>query len=178
MAGGMTGAINGTLTFMVGGEPDEFEKAKPMLSAMGKNILHCGKPGNGEIVKLCNNLMMLINMISTAEGLAMGIKLGMDPKTLIDICSVSTSRSHCMTDYNPVPGNTPYTPANNNYDGGFKIDLVVKDLGLCVEAAKLGDCDYAMTQKVLDYYTELQKLGFGHKDMTFVYKYILNNRKV
>ena len=82
MSGGITGAIAGTLTFMVGGEAAEYESAKEVLMGMGKNTFHCGKPGSGEIAKLCNNLMLGINMLSAAEGLAIGEKLGMDAKTL------------------------------------------------------------------------------------------------
>jgi len=178
MSGGITGAINGTLTFMVGGSDQEFEKSKEVLKGMGTNFFHCGKPGNGEIAKLCNNLMLGINMISTCEGLAIGAKLGMDPKVLFEICSVSTSRSWPMDTYNPVPGNTPASPANRNWDGGFMVKLVKKDLALALEAAKEGNCDTHMTETAVEYYSQLEKLGYGDKDLGFVYPFLMKNRKM
>jgi 3-hydroxyisobutyrate dehydrogenase len=119
MSGGITGAHAGTLTFMVGGEVEEFEHAKIVLSGMGKNFFHCGKPGSGEIAKLVNNLILGINMIAASEGLAIGEKLGMDPKILSAICAVSTSRSWVMDTYNPRPGIKEASPASRNYEGGF-----------------------------------------------------------
>jgi len=178
MSGGITGAIAGSLTFMVGGSEKQFEESKEVLKGMGINFFHCGKPGNGEVAKLCNNLMLGINMISCAEGLAIGEKLGMDPKVLQSICAVSTSRSWPMDTYNPVPGNTPASPANRNYDGGFGVSLVKKDLALALEAAKAGNADTHMTETAIEYYTQLEKKGFGHKDLGFVYPYIMKNRKM
>lgn len=178
MSGGITGAIAGTLTFMVGGEDSEYEASKEVLMGMGANTFHCGKPGSGEIAKLCNNLMLGINMISAAEGLAIGEKLGMEPKTLQSICAVSTSRSWVMDTYNPVPGNTPASPANRNYEGGFQVALIKKDLALALEAAKSGNCDTQMTETAIDYYAQLEKKGYGNKDFGFVYQYIMKNKQM
>lgn len=107
MSGGVLGAKNATLTFMVGTEDDaEFERASIPLSAMGRKIFKCGGPGTGQIAKIVNNMILGIHMCATSEGLALGEKLGIDPKTLTEICSVSTSNSWCMTDQNPRPGVT------------------------------------------------------------------------
>lgn len=119
MSGGINGAINGTLTFMVGCDKDHFETAKSLLSGMGKNIFHCGGPGTGEIAKVCNNLVLGINMIATSEGLSLGEKLGIDPKILSNILSVSTGRSWCIDSYNPRPGVMENVPSSKNYNGGF-----------------------------------------------------------
>ena len=119
MSGGIVGAKNGTLTFMVGGSVENFEKSKTVLNGMGKNLFHCGGPGTGEIAKLTNNLILGISMVATAEGMAIGEKLGIDPKILKDILSVSTGRNWCIDTYNPRPGNIPGTPASRNYEGGF-----------------------------------------------------------
>lgn len=178
MSGGITGAIAGTLTFMVGGEKAEFEHVSPLLKGMGTNLFHCGKPGSGEVAKLSNNLILGINMVATCEGLAIGEKLGLDPKVLMQICSVSSGNSWCMDFYNPVPGNTPTSPANRNWDGGFMCELVKKDLGLAIEAAHTADADTGMGEKAIDYYRTLEKEGFGRKDLGFVYPWLMANRKL
>ena len=119
MSGGITGAQAGTLTFMVGSDKDNFEAAKHALLGMGKNIFHCGGPGTGEIAKICNNLILGINMIALSEGLSLGEKLGIDPKVLSNIISVSTGRSWCVDTYNPRPGVLENVPSSKNYNGGF-----------------------------------------------------------
>ena len=119
MSGGITGAQAGTLTFMVGCEKEHFEPVKEVLLGMGKNIFHCGGPGTGEIAKICNNLILGINMIATAEGISLGEKLGIDPKVLSSILGVSTARSWCVDTYNPRPGVMENVPAARDYNGGF-----------------------------------------------------------
>lgn len=178
MSGGTNGAIAGTLTFMVGASEEEFEKAKVVLAGMGKNFFHCGGPGSGEVAKLCNNLMLGINMLSCAEGFAIGEKLGIDTKILQQICAVSTSRSFCVDTYNPVPGLTPASPANNNYDGGFGVALIKKDMALALEEAKRMNCDSGMTEFACEYYDQLEKKGFGDRDYGFVYQYLKKNRQL
>lgn len=152
MSGGIMGAIAGTLTFMVGGEKQEFEHAKVVLDAMGKNTFHCGKPGSGEVAKIANNLVLGINMIAASESLAMGEKLGLDPKVLKQICDVSSGRSFVMDTYNPVPGLVATAPANKDYNEGFQVGLVKKDLNLAIEAGKQGGADMSMTEFANTYY--------------------------
>lgn len=119
MSGGITGAHAGTLTFMVGSDKEHFEQAKHVLLGMGKNVFHCGGPGTGEIAKICNNLILGINMIALSEGLSLGEKLGIDPKVLSNIIAVSTGRSWCVDTYNPRPGVLENVPSSRNYNGGF-----------------------------------------------------------
>jgi 3-hydroxyisobutyrate dehydrogenase len=178
MSGGTGGAEAGTLTFMIGGEKEEVEHAKTLLNGMGKNIFHTGKPGTGEVAKLVNNLILGINMCAASEGLALGQKLGIDSKVLTDICSVSTSRSFVMDTYNPVPGNRPNSPANRDYEGGFAVALIEKDMGLAIDAAKAVDGDLKMTEYSIEYYRDLMKKGKGGKDYSYTYPYILKNRDV
>jgi len=135
MSGGITGAQAGTLTFMVGCDKDQFENVKLVLQGMGKNIFHCGGPGTGEIAKICNNLILGISMIATSEGLSLGEKLGMDPKVLSSILSVSTGRNWCVDTYNPRPGVLENVPSSRDYNGGFQVSLIRKDLSLALEAA-------------------------------------------
>lgn len=178
MSGGITGAHAGTLTFMVGGETAHFEQAKEVLAGMGKNFFHCGKPGSGEIAKLVNNLILGITMVGVSEGLAIGEKLGMDPKILSSICAVSTSRSWCIDTYNPRPGILPNVPSSRQYEGGFQVSLIKKDLALALEAASNAKADASMTEFAIDYYRELEKKGFGNKDFGYVFQYIMKNKTV
>jgi 3-hydroxyisobutyrate dehydrogenase len=104
---------------MVGCEKDHFEPLKTVLLGMGKNVFHCGGPGTGEIAKICNNLVLGINMIATSEGLSLGEKLGIDPKILSNILAVSTGRSWVVDSYNPRPGVLENVPASRDYNGGF-----------------------------------------------------------
>ena len=175
MSGGIVGAQNATLTFMVGASAEVYEKAKPVLNGMGKNLFHCGGPGTGEIAKLTNNLILGISMVATSEGMAIGEKLGIDPKILKDILSVSTARNWCIDTYNPRPGNIEGTPACRNYEGGFMVELVRKDLALALEACKETGAKTDMTELSIEYYRNLEKLGYGRKDFGFVYQYYMKN---
>jgi 3-hydroxyisobutyrate dehydrogenase len=175
MSGGITGAQNGTLTFMVGCDKENFEPVKEMLLGMGKNVFHCGGPGTGEIAKICNNLILGINMIATAEGLSLGEKLGIDPKVLTNILSVSTGRSWCVDTYNPRPGVLENVPASRNYSNGFQVSLIRKDLSIALDAAAKADAKLKFGQAAIEQYRELEKKGYGKKDFGFVYQYIHKN---
>lgn len=120
MSGGVLGAERGTLTFMVGANSEnDYEKAKTVLSGMGKNFFHCGEVGTGEVAKVCNNMMLGIQMVAVAEGFALGKKLGIDEKKLNEICAVSTSGCWTINNANPVPGVHENSAATNEYKGGF-----------------------------------------------------------
>ncbi len=135
VSGGIAAANAGTLTFMVGGTPDAFARAEPILAAMGKAVIHAGDAGNGQAAKICNNMLLAIHMIGTCEAFAMAEKLGLDAQTFYDISSVSSGQNWSMTSYCPVPGVGPVTPADNDYQGGFAAGLMLKDLRLAMEAA-------------------------------------------
>ncbi len=135
VSGGIAAANAGTLTFMVGGAPDAFARAEPILAAMGKAVIHAGDAGNGQAAKICNNMLLAIHMIGTCEAFAMAEKLGLDAQTFYDISSVSSGQNWSMTSYCPVPGVGPVTPADNDYQGGFAAGLMLKDLRLAMEAA-------------------------------------------
>ncbi|MEQ8411523.1 MAG: 3-hydroxyisobutyrate dehydrogenase [Erythrobacter sp.] len=135
VSGGIAAANAGTLTFMVGGTARAFERAKPILEAMGKAVIHAGDAGNGQAAKICNNMLLAIQMIGTAEAFAMAEKLGLDAQTFYDISSVSSGQCWSMTSYCPVPGVGPESPADRDYAPGFAAALMVKDLRLAIEAA-------------------------------------------
>ena len=118
VSGGVNGAKNGTLTFMVGGSQSALDLARPYLKQMGGAVVHCGENGAGESTKLCNNLAMAIEMVGVSEAINLGEKLGLDPKVLVKVMNTSTSRCWSSDTYNPYPGITPATPAANNYEGG------------------------------------------------------------
>jgi len=120
----------------VGGSATDFEAARPLLACMGKNIVHCGASGNGQVAKICNNLMLAIEMIATAEGMSLAAALGMDPKVFAGIVNTSSGRCWSSDTYNPYPGVLANVPASRDYSGGFGADLMLKDLGLATDAAK------------------------------------------
>ncbi len=136
VSGGTGGAAAGTLTFMVGGSDADFDRAQPILAAMGKNIVHCGAAGNGQVAKVANNMLLGISMIGVAEAMGLGVALGMDAKTLAGVINTSSGRCWSSDTYNPFPGVLDNVPASRGYSGGFGSDLMLKDLGLATEAAK------------------------------------------
>jgi len=135
VSGGTGGAIAGTLTFMVGGETKDLERARPVLEKMGANIFHAGAAGAGQTAKICNNMLLGILMIGTSEALALGVANGLDPKVLSEIMRRSSGGNWALEKYNPMPGVMETSPASKNYAGGFGTDLMLKDLGLAQENA-------------------------------------------
>jgi len=136
VSGGTGGAAAGSLTFMVGGSDADFDRAQPILAAMGKNIVHCGAAGNGQVAKVANNMLLGISMIGVAEAMALGVALGMDAKTLAGVINTSSGRCWSSDTYNPFPGVLDNVPSSRGYSGGFGSDLMLKDLGLATEAAE------------------------------------------
>ncbi|MCU1724218.1 3-hydroxyisobutyrate dehydrogenase [Pseudomonas sp. 5P_5.1_Bac1] len=136
VSGGTGGASAGTLTFMVGGTPNDFEQARPVLEAMGKNIVHCGDAGNGQVAKIANNMLLGISMAGVSEAMALGVALGMDASVLAGVINTSSGRCWSSEVYNPFPGVVDTAPAARGYTGGFGSDLMLKDLGLATEAAR------------------------------------------
>jgi 3-hydroxyisobutyrate dehydrogenase len=135
VSGGTAAADAGTLTFMVGGTPEQLERARPVLEHMGKRVLHAGAIGAGQVAKACNNMLLGIIMAGSSEALQLGIAHGLDPKVLSDIINVSTGANWVLSNYNPCPGTLDTAPSARGYTGGFATDLMLKDLGLAVEAA-------------------------------------------
>lgn len=177
VSGGVMGAEAGTLTFMVGGDADVFPRAKELLSHMGKNVVYCGGSGNGQVVKLCNNLVLAISMIGVSEAMNLGTKLGMDAKLLASIFNTSTARCWSSDTYNPVPGVMPNVPSSRGYTGGFGVDLMAKDLGLAVGAATKEKIPLPLGGQAQQIYNLLSSQGFGQKDFSSVYEFLSKNIK-
>ena len=170
VSGGTGGAEAGTLTFMVGGDVADFEKAKPILQCMGKNIVHCGGAGNGQVAKICNNMMLAIEMIATAEGMALAAKLGMDPKEFAGIANTSSGRCWSSDTYNPYPGVLENVPASRGYTGGFGADLMLKDLTLVTEAAKAAKQPVMLGAAAQQLYQMHSTMGNGALDFSSIIK--------
>ncbi|RKO85383.1 NAD binding domain of 6-phosphogluconate dehydrogenase-domain-containing protein [Blyttiomyces helicus] len=174
VSGGTPGAKAGTLTFMVGSPtPEAFEKVKPYLQHMGKSIVHCGLNGNGQVAKICNNMLLGITMIAAAETMNLGMRMGMDPKLLASIINTSSGRCWSTDTYNPVPGVMEGVPSSRDYEGGFGTTLMSKDMGLAVSAANdsksailLGGTAHAM------YMMLARTEGYGKKDFSSVFKWM------
>lgn len=135
VSGGTGAAEAGTLTFMVGGSADQLERARPLLEKMGKRVLHAGASGAGQTAKACNNMLLGIIMAGTCEALQLGIANGLDPKVLSDIIGSSSGANWVLSTNNPCPGTLESAPSARGYSGGFATQLMLKDLGLAVEAA-------------------------------------------
>ena len=163
VSGGTAGAQNGTLTFMVGGTDEAFARGKPVLEAMGKNIFHAGGPGAGQAVKICNNMMLAINMVGVSEGFLLAQKLGLDWDKLHQICATATSNSWALSNYCPAPGPVPAAPSNRDYAPGFAAALMVKDVKLSQAAAEATGAPTPLAAKALGFYQQVVDAGDGGK---------------
>jgi 3-hydroxyisobutyrate dehydrogenase len=168
VSGGTGGAEAGTLTFMVGGATDVFERIAPLLRHMGKNIVHCGAAGTGQVAKICNNMLLGISMIGVSEAMNLGASLGIDPKVLAGIINTSSGRCWSSDTYNPYPGVMENVPASRGYTGGFGADLMLKDLGLATDAAKLSKQPVMMGALAQQLYQSLSAQGAGAQDFSAV----------
>lgn len=135
VSGGVAGAEAATLAFMCGGEATDVEAAKEVLQHMGANVFHAGPSGSGQVAKACNNMLLAVHMIGTAEALQLGVDNGLDPKALSEIMLKSSGCNWSLEKYNPYPGVMDGVPASRDYSGGFMVKLMQKDLGLAMEAA-------------------------------------------
>ncbi len=170
VSGGVGGAQAGTLTFMVGGSQEGFNRAKPILDIMGKNIFYAGGPGNGQAAKICNNMLLGIGMIGTSEAFNLAEKLGLDAKTFFDISSTASGQCWSMTSYCPAPGPVPTSPANNDYKPGFAVDMMLKDLRLAKEAADSVGANTPLGHQSEELYGKLSADGYGNLDFSGIIK--------
>lgn len=172
VSGGVVGAANGTLTFMVGASSESaFNDIKPVLEYMGKNIVHCGGHGTGQIVKLCNNMMLAISMMGVSETMLLGTRLGMDPEILARILNTSTGRCWSSEVNNPYPGVIKTAPASREYQGGFSNKLMAKDLRLAMKAADNAHVHPVLGTMANDVYQHLDKSEeFKSLDFSSIFK--------
>lgn len=169
VSGGTAGAQAATLTFMAGGDANDVDRARPLLEKMGKNIFHAGANGSGQTVKVCNNMLLGIQMLGTSEALRLGIANGMDPKVLSDIMSKSSGRNWTLELYNPCPGVMENVPSSKAYAGGFGVDLMLKDLGLATENASDLDASVPLGELAHRLYEAHSEAGNGQLDFSSVF---------
>ncbi|KAJ2401164.1 hypothetical protein GGI23_001574 [Coemansia sp. RSA 2559] len=177
ISGGIMGAEAATLTFMVGSETTgDFERAKACLEKMGKNVVHCGSLGAGQAAKICNNLLLAISMIGTAEAMNLGMRLGLDAGVLASIINTSSGRCWSSDTANPVPDVIPTAPSTNGYAGGFKARLMLKDLGLVSNAAKESRSPLLLGALAENIYRHIANdPAMADKDFGVVYKWLKGN---
>lgn len=169
VSGGVGGATAGTLSFMVGGSETNFERAKQVLDNMGKNIFHAGEHGAGQIAKVCNNMLLSVLMVGTSEALQLGIANGLDPKVLSNIMSKSSGSNWTLDVYNPCPNVMEGVPSSNDYNGGFMVDLMAKDLGLAMDTAVASQSSTPMGALARSMYAMHAGAGNGSKDFSSIF---------
>ncbi len=172
VSGGVAAAAAGTLTFMVGGTDTAFGLAKPYLETMGKNIFHAGAAGNGQVAKVCNNMLLGIHMIGTCEAFALAEKLGLDAQTFYDISSTASGQNWSMTSYCPAPGPVPTAPSNNDYQPGFSAAMMLKDLRLAADAASKAKSATPLGAQAEALYALMESAGKDDLDFSGIMKLI------
>lgn len=170
VSGGTAGAQAGTLTFIVGGAASSLERARPLLEKMGKNIFHAGGSGAGQVAKICNNMLLGILMIGTAEAINLGQANGVDASALSAIMAKSSGRNWALELYNPWPGVMEGVPAARGYSGGFGVDLMLKDLGLAQQAASAIKCPAPLGALAQQLYHLHSQAGHGALDFSSIVK--------
>jgi len=172
VSGGVGGAQAGTLTFMVGGPRTAFERAQPVLEAMGKTIIHAGAAGSGQAAKICNNMMLGISMIAVSEAFVLAEKLGLDHQKLFDIASRSSGQCWSLTNYCPMPGLVPTSPANRDYQAGFTAAMMLKDLKLAQDAARMAGAATPLGAEAAALYGLYVAHGAGHRDFSGIIRFL------
>jgi 3-hydroxyisobutyrate dehydrogenase len=172
VSGGVGGATAATLTFMVGGSDAAFARGLPVLQAMGKNIVLAGGPGAGQAAKICNNMMLAINMVSVSEGFLLARKLGLDWDRLFQIASTSSGQSWALSNYCPAPGPVPAAPSNRDYAAGFMAALMLKDVKLSQAAAEVVGSPTPLAKQAMSFYQAVVDAGDGAKDFSVVFRWL------
>ena len=174
VSGGVAAAAAGTLAFMCGGSAAAFARAKPVLEGMGsaEKIFHAGPAGAGQVAKAANNMLLAVHMIGTSEALAMGEAHGLDPAVLSEIMKASSGNNWSLQVYNPWPDVMEGVPSSNNYQPGFMVDLMVKDLGLACEVAESCGLNNQMGKQAMAAYLDHQGEGNGPRDFSSILEWV------
>jgi len=172
VSGGVGGAAAGTLAFMVGGPVEAFKRAEHILEPMAGKIVHCGQSGNGQAAKACNNMLLAISMIGVSEAFNLGRSLGLDDQTFYDVAANASGQCWSLTTYCPAPGPVEAAPSNNDYKPGFATALMLKDLGIAMDAAADTGANTPLGAMARDIYTAMDKAGHGGVDFSGVIKHL------
>jgi 3-hydroxyisobutyrate dehydrogenase len=177
VSGGVGGAVAGTLSFLVGGADEAFARGEPILKAMGRNIVHAGEAGAGQAAKICNNMILAINMVAVSEGFLLGQKLGLDWNKLFQITSTASAQSWALTSYCPAPGPVPAAPSNRDYAPGFMAALMLKDVKLSQAAADSTASPTPLAKQALSFYQAVVDAGDGAKDFSVVFRWLAEQKR-
>ncbi len=172
VSGGTAGATAATLTFMAGGSKQAFERANPILAAMGKRIVHCGDAGAGQAAKICNNMILGVSMIAVSEAFVLAEKLGLDAEALYDVASSASGQCWSLTTYCPLPGVGPTSPADNDYKPGFAAALMLKDLTLAQQAAAETGAATPLGRHAEQLYRTFNEEGGAAQDFSAIIRYL------
>ena len=172
VSGGVAGAENATLTFMVGGSEQGVARARPILERMGKAVVHTGPSGNGQAAKICNNMILAISMIGVCEAFVLAERLGLAADKLFEVSSQSSGQCWSLTNYCPVPGPVPSSPANRGYRAGFTAAMMAKDLRLAQDAAQSVDAPTPMGAQARSLYALFANRGHGALDFSAIIRMI------
>jgi 3-hydroxyisobutyrate dehydrogenase len=175
VSGGVAGAENATLTFMVGGSEAGMARARPILERMGKTVVHTGPSGNGQAAKICNNMLLAISMIGVCEAFVLAERLGLAADKLFEVSSRSSGQCWALTSYCPVPGPVPSSPANRDYQAGFTAAMMAKDLRLAQDAAQSVDAPTPMGAQARALYALFANRGHGGLDFSAIIRMIAGN---
>lgn len=177
VSGGVGGAVSATLTFMVGGTEEAFSRALPILQAMGRNIIHAGGPGAGQAAKICNNMMLSINMVGVSEAFLLAQRLGLDWNKLFEIATTSSGQSWALSTYCPAPGPVPAAPSNRDYAPGFTAALMLKDVKLAQAAAEATGSPTPLARLAMSFYQAVADAGEGSKDFSVVFRWLAGQKR-
>ncbi|MBL4857497.1 MAG: 3-hydroxyisobutyrate dehydrogenase [Idiomarina sp.] len=172
VSGGVGGARAGTLTFICGGTETNVDRARSVLNDMGKNVFRAGDVGAGQIAKICNNMLLSVLMVGTSEALQLGKANGLDPKVLSEIMLASSGSNWTLQVYNPCPGVMDNVPSSNDYQGGFLVDLMAKDLGLAQQTALESGAATPMGSLTRNLYHSWSEQGHGRQDFSSIFNYV------
>ncbi|MEU9329954.1 3-hydroxyisobutyrate dehydrogenase [Streptomyces canus] len=170
VSGGTEGAADGTLTFMVGGAVESFERVRPLLATMGANHFHLGGTGCGQSAKVVNNMMLAMNMASVSEAAVLAARLGLDTQTFLDVARTSSGDSWVLRHFYPIKGAVPAAPVNQDFHPGFTAALMRKDVGLALDASDAHDVRVPMTRRVAELLDLLIAAGEGPLDFSALVK--------
>ena len=172
VSGGVAGAQAATLTFMVGGSEAAFVRARPLLEAMGKTVVHAGDAGTGQAAKICNNMILGVSMIAVCEAFVLAETLGLEAQKLFEVASKSSGQCWSLTTYCPVPGLVPTSPANNAYKPGFSAALMLKDLKLAQDAARAGNAATPLGAEAAALYVLYCQHGHAGRDFSGIIRFL------
>ena len=172
VSGGVVGAKNATLTFMVGGRDTDYNNAKPLFNVMGSKSVLCGKATSGQAIKICNNMLLAVTMVGVSETFNLAERLNINIGKLFDVVSTSSGSCWALNNYCPIKGVGPISPADNNFEGGFASKLMHKDLSLAISAARDSKTKVNFTEQAYEMFSEIIKGNNGEKDFSYIKEYL------